>query len=74
MGLSRDLTARNLAGLSETQAFHTVQELKALLRIGESQAYAAVASGVVRAVKIGGSWRIPHSEFERLQRGEAHAS
>ena len=59
---------------AERPAFHTVRELKDLLRIGESQAYAAVASGQVKAIKIGGSWRIPHSEFERLQRCEQAAA
>jgi excisionase family DNA binding protein len=55
---------------AEGPAFHTVQELKTLLRIGESQAYALVANREVKAIKVGGSWRIPHSEFERLQRAE----
>jgi excisionase family DNA binding protein len=54
-------------------AFHTVRELKELLRIGAPQAYALVKSGNVKALKIGGSWRIPHSEFERLRRAE-HAA
>jgi excisionase family DNA binding protein len=51
-------------------AFHTVQELRQLLRIGNAQAYNLIANREVKAIKVGGSWRIPHSEFERLQRCE----
>ena len=55
---------------TQRPAFHTVRELKDLLRIGTPQAYALVTSREVKAIKVGGSWRIPHSEFERLRRAE----
>ena len=50
--------------------FYTVREIAQKLRIGEQQAYATVHRGEVRAVKIGGSYRVPAGELERLQRGE----
>jgi excisionase family DNA binding protein len=50
--------------------FHRPSEARRILRIGRNQIYAAIAAGEIKAVKIGGQFRIPDSEIERLKRGE----
>jgi excisionase family DNA binding protein len=37
-----------------------------LASLARSSVYAAIARGEIRAVKIGGAWRIPTSELDRL--------
>jgi excisionase family DNA binding protein len=49
--------------------FLTVKEFAKTLNIGTVQAYNAIHSGEVRAIKIGGSYRIPDDEIDRLKRG-----
>ncbi len=42
----------------------TVPELAAFLRIGRNQAYALVASGAIRSVRIGRVVRVPRQAVE----------
>jgi len=37
-----------------------------LASLARSSVYAAIARGEIRAVKIGGAWRIPTAELDRL--------
>lgn len=53
--------------------FHRPSEARRILRIGRNQIYAAIAAGEIKAVRIGGQFRIPDSEIERLKRGEAES-
>jgi excisionase family DNA binding protein len=57
----------------ERAEFRTVKETAEVLRIGITQAYNAIHAGEIKAVKIGGSYRVPDGEIERLKRGEAAA-
>jgi len=41
-----------------------------LTELSRSTVYAAIERGEIRAIKIGGSWRIPSSELNRLMSGE----
>jgi excisionase family DNA binding protein len=51
--------------------FHRPREAADILRIGRNQLYAAIAAGEIRAVKLGGQYRISDSEITRLKRGAA---
>jgi excisionase family DNA binding protein len=53
--------------------FRTVKETAQILKIGTTQAYKAIARGEIKALRIGGSYRISDHEIERLKRGEAAA-
>jgi excisionase family DNA binding protein len=44
----------------------TVEDLAATLGIGRNQAYEAVRSGKVRAMRLGHRWLIPRAEVARL--------
>jgi excisionase family DNA binding protein len=48
-----------------SNAFLTVRELAALLRISRKTAYLLVKTGEIPSVKVGGSYRIPRAELER---------
>lgn len=50
----------------EVQPTMTVQAAAAALRIGQVQAYRAVASGELPAFRIGRSWRVPTAELRRM--------
>jgi excisionase family DNA binding protein len=52
--------------MESSQAVYTVAELAELLRCGRNQAYAFVASGAVRAIRVGAAIRIPASEIDRM--------
>ena len=54
---------------SEPQ-FRTVRETAKVLRLGLSTAYKAIAAGDIKAIRIGGSLRVPDGEIDRLQRGD----
>jgi excisionase family DNA binding protein len=51
--------------------FHRPSEAARILRIGQRQIYQAIASGQIRAIKLGGQFRIPEGEIARLRRGES---
>jgi excisionase family DNA binding protein len=53
--------------------FYTAREAARILRIGLAQLYAAIAAGEIRAIRIGGQFRIPDGEIARLRRGELAA-
>lgn len=46
--------------------FMTLEDVREVLTISASQAYALVRSGEIRAIRVGGrgQWRIEHSELE----------
>lgn len=44
----------------------SVEQAARLCGLGRSSTYKAVASGEIKAVRIGGRWLIPCSEIERL--------
>lgn len=48
------------------QKVYTVAELATMLRCGRNQAYAFVASGAVRSIKVGSAIRIPAAEVDRV--------
>jgi len=50
--------------------FRSVRQLARTLNIGIVQAYRAIHSGQVKAVRIGGQYRIADDEIDRLKRGE----
>lgn len=56
------------AGGVEARVF-TVAELAHALRIGRNAAYALVASGVIPAVRVGRSIRVPHRSLESFLDG-----
>jgi excisionase family DNA binding protein len=45
-------------------------EAARILRVGRHQIYQAIAAGEIRAVRIGGQFRIPEGELDRMRRGE----
>jgi excisionase family DNA binding protein len=51
--------------------FYSVREFAFKARRGLNQLYQAIHNGEIIASRIGGSWRIPSSELDRLRRGEA---
>ena len=50
--------------------YDTCAEFGAVFQISDSTVRRAIAKGQVRAIKVGGSIRIPKSERERVRRGE----
>ena len=59
-----------MAGSNETAATITVEEAAHLLRIGRSQAYAAVRRGEIPSLRIGGRLLVLNTPLQRLLRGE----
>ncbi len=51
----------------------TVREVAELFRIGNSTVYSWISEGAICAVQIGGSWRIPQSQFEHRAVGASPA-
>lgn len=49
----------------------TVQEAAKILRIGKNQAYAAVRSGTIPAVRIGRSFRISRAALDSMMKGRS---
>ena len=52
---------------SQPQAFLTVKETAARLRLSENTVYRLTRSGVVESVKVGGSVRIPARALEHTE-------
>ena len=47
--------------------FYTVSQVAEMLKYSESYIYQMVQKGIIRGVKpLGGGWRIPKSEYERV--------
>jgi len=49
----------------------TLEEVAARLGIGRNQAYEAVQTGKIPALRFGRRWLIPRAAFDRLLIGEA---
>jgi excisionase family DNA binding protein len=47
------------------ESYLTVREVSEIFRITHSTVYAWIKNQSVHAVQVGGSWRIPQSQFER---------
>ena len=47
------------------ESYLTVREVAEIFRITHSTVYAWIKNQSVVAVQVGGSWRIPQSQFER---------
>ena len=60
--------------LHEPPAVLTVAETARLLRLGRNQAYAAIKSGQIRAIRIGSSYRVPRAAIEELLGGSEPAA
>jgi len=53
----------------ETSEIMTVDELMEMLQIGKSTAYQLLASGEIRAFRIGRKWKIPKKAvYEYIQK------
>jgi len=53
----------------ETSEIMTVEELMEMLQIGKSTAYQLLASGEIRAFRIGRKWEIPKKAvYEYIQK------
>lgn len=52
------------------RATYTVTEIAQILGIGRNQAYAAVKSGHIRSVRIGGRILVPRTAIESLLNAE----
>lgn len=60
---------------SSGRAAYSVKEFAALLGVHLNTIYREVQSGAIASVRIGGEYRIPHAELERLlASGEAGAA
>jgi len=55
----------------EVADFFTVPEVAKLLRVNAKTIYAEVASGRIRAVRLGRALRIPRAAIEALSHGKA---
>ncbi len=47
------------------ETYLTVREVAEIFRITHSTVYSWINGGDIAAVQVGGSWRIPQSQFER---------
>jgi excisionase family DNA binding protein len=47
------------------ETYLTVREVAEIFRITHSTVYSWINAGDISAVQVGGSWRIPQSQFER---------
>jgi excisionase family DNA binding protein len=52
------------------QRFRSAREASQILAIGIQQVYRAIGRGEIKAVRLGGQFRIPDREIERLERGD----
>jgi excisionase family DNA binding protein len=50
--------------------FRSTREASQILGIGIQQVYGAIERGEIKAVRLGGQFRIPDREIERLERGQ----
>jgi excisionase family DNA binding protein len=66
MGISRDATARQLAGLSDQRLTYTLEEAGRLLGLGRNAIYAAAHSGEVPTIRVGHKWLVPKAALHRL--------
>ena len=64
MGISQDISARELAGLSSRT--YTVQQAAQLLGIGRNQGYEAVHRGEIPVIKVGKRFLVPKAALDRL--------
>jgi excisionase family DNA binding protein len=48
---------------------YTVRETAELLRLGLSKTYADIVAGRIPAIKLGGTWLVPHEGLVRLLKG-----
>lgn len=55
--------------MAAESAVLTVEEFAEQMRISRSLAYRLVASGEVKAVRLGRAWRVPRHVLEELVRG-----
>jgi excisionase family DNA binding protein len=53
--------------------FYSTNETARLLRVGINQVYGAINRNEIRALRIGGQFRVPRGEIDRLKRGQAAA-
>ncbi|MBQ8012409.1 MAG: helix-turn-helix domain-containing protein [Oscillospiraceae bacterium] len=56
----------------KTSEIMTVEELIELLQIGKSTAYQLLASGEIRAFRIGRKWKIEREAVYEYIRGKMH--
>ena len=49
---------------------YTVEEVAAKLRVSPRSVYRLVERGEMRAIRVGGLYRIPRASFEAFMRGE----
>ena len=47
------------------ESYLTAREVAEIFRITQHTVYSWIKSGDLAAVQVGGSWRIPQSQFER---------
>ena len=68
MGISRDITTRELAGLAAPQqpGTYTIEQAARLLGIGRNQAYEAAHRGDIPTIRIGKRFLVPRVALDRL--------
>ena len=62
-----------MAMIENTPAFYTVEDITRIFQVHENTVYNWIESGELKAVKIGGLWRIPQDSLPKLEVSHGNA-